>query len=57
MIESDVAEKTDSFLYNKEIRSEEVREIITAVPNWILRWGITLLFGVLGFIFIGSCLY
>lgn len=27
--------------------SEEVNEIITAVPSWILRWGITLIFLVL----------
>ncbi|QPH41236.1 HlyD family secretion protein [Pedobacter endophyticus] len=27
--------------------SEEVHEIITAVPSWILRWGITLIFVIL----------
>lgn len=27
--------------------TEEIQEIITKVPSWIVRWGITLLFGVL----------
>lgn len=27
-----------------EIRSEEVQEIISHVPNWIIRWGITVMF-------------
>ena len=26
-----------------EIRSEEVQEILTRVPNWMIRWGNTLL--------------
>jgi multidrug resistance efflux pump len=30
-----------------EVNSEEVHEIITAVPSWILRRGITLIFGIL----------
>ncbi|MCZ4224450.1 HlyD family secretion protein [Pedobacter rhodius] len=28
--------------------SEEVHEIITAVPSWILKWGITMVFTILG---------
>jgi multidrug efflux pump subunit AcrA (membrane-fusion protein) len=28
--------------------SEEVHEIITAVPSWILKWGITMVFAILG---------
>ncbi|QPH39222.1 HlyD family secretion protein [Pedobacter endophyticus] len=31
-----------------EINSEEIQEIIAAVPDWIIRWGITLVFFVLG---------
>jgi hypothetical protein len=27
-----------------EIRSEEVQEIISHMPNWIVRWGITVIF-------------
>lgn len=27
--------------------SEEINEIVTAVPSWILRWGITLIFSIL----------
>jgi multidrug efflux pump subunit AcrA (membrane-fusion protein) len=30
-----------------EVNSEEIQEIITAVPSWILRWGMTLIFAVL----------
>ncbi|MBC6112441.1 HlyD family secretion protein [Pedobacter fastidiosus] len=39
-----------------EARSEEVEEIITAVPTWILRWGITLIFAVLAGIVLLSAL-
>ncbi|WP_316826813.1 HlyD family secretion protein [Pedobacter miscanthi] len=38
----------------KEISSDEVQEIITAVPTWILRWGITLVFSILGAIIVFS---
>ncbi|WAC41395.1 HlyD family secretion protein [Pedobacter sp. SL55] len=34
--------------------SEEVNDIITAVPPWILRWGITLVFSVLLAIVLGA---
>ncbi len=27
-----------------EIRSDEVQEILSSVPNWMIRWGITLIF-------------
>lgn len=27
-----------------EIRSDEVQEILTAIPNWIVRWGMTVVF-------------
>jgi multidrug resistance efflux pump len=30
-----------------EIRSEEVQEILSHVPNWIIRWGISLIFGII----------
>ena len=30
-----------------EIRSDEVQAILTAVPNWMIRWGITLIFGLI----------
>ncbi len=35
-------------LYKQELRSEEVHEIITAVPRWIVRWGISLVFAIIG---------
>ncbi|TDO22355.1 putative HlyD family type I secretion protein [Pedobacter duraquae] len=41
--------------FNETI-SEEVQEIITAVPSWIVRWGITLVFTILGAIVLLSSL-
>ncbi|WP_258099412.1 HlyD family secretion protein [Marinoscillum pacificum] len=35
-------------------RSEEVQEIIGTVPSWIIRWGISIIFVVLGFLIITS---
>ncbi len=29
------------------LRSEEVHEILTQVPNWMIRWGTTLVFGII----------
>ncbi len=37
-----------------ELRSEEVQEIMNEIPSWIIRWGITVLFIVVVFLFIGS---
>src|SRR5690554_8146366 len=31
-----------------QIRSDEVQEILSHVPNWMIRWGITLIFILLG---------
>lgn len=36
----------EEVIYN-EANSEEIREIITAVPGWILKWGITIVFAIL----------
>ena len=30
-----------------EIRSDEVQEIMSHVPNWMIRWGITLIFSII----------
>ena len=30
-----------------QIRSDEVQEILSAIPNWMIRWGITLIFGLI----------
>lgn len=36
-----------------ELRSDDVQEIMSHVPNWMIRWGITLIFGLIAlFIFI-----
>jgi multidrug efflux pump subunit AcrA (membrane-fusion protein) len=38
---------------NIELRSDEVQEILGHVPNWMIRWGITLFFAlILSFIFL-----
>jgi HlyD family secretion protein len=37
-----------------EIRSEEVQEIMGFIPHWIIRWGITLFFLVIGVFVMGS---
>lgn len=37
-----------------ELRSEEVQDIMTQIPSWILRRGITLLFGIVILLLIGS---
>ena len=39
---------------NIEIRSEEVQEILGRPPHWIIRWGIAVIFIVIGGLFIGS---
>lgn len=41
---------------NKEIelRSEEVQEILTQVPNWMIRWGTVLIFGIILMLFFVS---
>jgi len=43
----EAVKNTDVSLSRLEVNSEEVQEIITAVPSWILRRGITLIFGIL----------
>jgi len=37
-----------------EIRSDEVQEILTAVPSWMIRWGISLIFIILILCFVLS---
>ena len=34
-------------LRNIEVRSDEVQEIISSIPKWIIRWGITLVFAII----------
>lgn len=40
-----------------ELRSEEVQEVMSHVPSWVVRWGITVLFCVVIIIFLGSYLF
>lgn len=37
-----------------ELRSEEFQEVLNRIPNWILRWGITLLLGIVVILLLGS---
>lgn len=37
-----------------QLRSEEVQEILSHMPHWIIRWGITLIFGVIVLLLLGS---
>lgn len=37
-----------------EDHSEEVQEILGKIPNWIVRWGITVLFITVAVVFVGS---
>ncbi|MBL3657011.1 HlyD family secretion protein [Fulvivirga sediminis] len=39
---------------NIRLRSEEVQEILSDIPHWLIRWGITVIFVVLGVIIISS---
>lgn len=40
-----------------ELRSEEVQEILTRAPHALVRWGITVFFGLLALFFIGGCFF
>lgn len=40
-----------------ELRSEEVQEILTRPPHALVRWGITVFFGLLALFFIGGCFF
>lgn len=37
-----------------ELRSEEVQEILTRVPHWMIRWGTVLIFGIILMLFFTS---
>jgi len=37
-----------------EIRSTEVQEIMGFIPHWLIRWGISIFFIVVGFLVVGS---
>jgi HlyD family secretion protein len=42
---------------NIEIHTEEVNDILSRPPAWILRWGITLFFAIIVTLFIGSIFF
>lgn len=43
--------------YNIEIRSEEVNDILSRPPRWIIRWGIGVIFLVVVIILVGSSFF
>ena len=40
-----------------ELRSEEVQELMGKIPIWILRWGITVLLGIVVVLLLGSYIF
>jgi len=40
-----------------EIRSESMRDIIGYIPNWIIRWGITVAASIVFILLIGTCFF
>ena len=47
--------ETEKEEYEKiELRSNEVQEILTRPPKWIVRWGITIIFFVIAVVLVGS---
>lgn len=54
MIEEKKIEEVNTADINLNLRSEEVQDILSYVPNWIVRWGITVLFFILFLVFIAS---
>ncbi|UCA60134.1 HlyD family secretion protein [Chryseobacterium rhizoplanae] len=46
--------KENDILYNIELRSESVQDILTQPPHWMIRWGNTIILGILGMILLMS---
>lgn len=40
-----------------ELRSEEFNEVLSAVPAWIVRWGITMIACVVLMLLVGSAVF
>ena len=40
-----------------ELKSEEIQEILSRPPHALIRWGITVFFMVISFLFIGGCFF
>ena len=43
--------------YDSELHSEEVEEIMSYIPNRIIQWGLTVIFGIFATLLIGSYCY
>lgn len=37
-----------------ELKTEEVNELLTAVPKWIIRWGVSIIFGIMVLVIVFS---
>ncbi|WDF45964.1 HlyD family efflux transporter periplasmic adaptor subunit [Chryseobacterium sp. KACC 21268] len=44
----------DNILDNTELRSENVQDILSQPPNWMIRWGNSIIFGIILMIFLMS---
>ncbi len=50
-----MSEQKNKTLEQLELRSEEVEEILSTPPNWMTRWGITVVFFVILMVLAASC--
>lgn len=48
---SEAIEKQDSSFDSIELRSDDVQDILSHMPNWMIRWGITVIFLILLIVF------
>jgi multidrug efflux pump subunit AcrA (membrane-fusion protein) len=55
-IDTDTSIEAHDSISENEVISEEISDIISAVPRWIVRWGITLVLAILSSIIIASAL-
>jgi len=50
----DEISRGEFLLNNTDLNSDEIQDIITAVPSWILQWGTIILFSIMSLIVISS---
>lgn len=50
-------EREKDALRKIELRTEEINDVLSRPPRWIVRWGVTLLFSILVLIFVGSAFF
>lgn len=45
----------DTYDTSFELRSEQVQDILSKVPHWMIRWGTVLIFAIIAMMFVISC--